>query len=123
MQNEQARPLRGSSIEEAAAARVFSNMTPGAYYVRAELDTLLGQARDVAKGARYYIENWECGENVAGGEKAFASACLGLIGFALDAIDAHLCAVNEQPEAERDYRIMEFTTAEKEAFQLVKDRR
>ena len=123
MQNEQARPLRGSSIEEAAAARIFSNMTPGAYCVRAELETLLGQARDVAKGASYYVENWECGESVTGGESTFAAACLGLIGFALDAIDAHLCAVNEQPEAERDYRKMKFTTTGKQAFQLVKDRR
>lgn len=122
MQNEQARPLRGSSIEEAAAARIFSNMTPGAYYVRAELETLLSQARDVAKGASHYVDNWVC-EGVTGGDSAFASACLGLIGFALDAIGAHLCAVNERPEAERDYRKMEFTTAGKEAFQLVKDRR
>ena len=97
-------------------------MTPGAYYVRAELETLLGQARDVAKGARFYIENFDCDE-IPGGKGAFAAACFGLIGFALDAIDAHLCAVNERPEAERDYRKMEFTTAEKETFQLVKDRR
>lgn len=122
MQNEQARPLRGSSIEEAAATKIFSHMTPGAFYVRAELETLLGQARDVAKGASHYVENWEC-EGVTGGDSAFAAACLGLIGFVLDAIDAHLCAVNEQPEAERDYRKMKFTTTEKQAFQLVKDRR
>lgn len=69
--------------------------------VKGEARTLLGYCTDVAKGACFYVENWPCDE-IAGGEKSFATACLGLIAFALDAVDAHYCALDEEHKLPRD---------------------
>ena len=70
--------------------------------VTGDASRLLQQCADVARGASYYVDNWNCGGSVPGGEQAFASACLGLIGFTLDAIDAHYCALDEEHKIPRD---------------------
>ena len=61
----------------------------------AEMRTLLQQCSDVAKGARFYVDNFgDCGD-VPGGKESFATACFGLIAFTLDAIDAHFCELED----------------------------
>ena len=61
---------------------------------------LIAQAADVAKGARFYIDNWGCDEVLP--RETFATACFGLIAFALDAVDVHYCALDEQHKLPRD---------------------
>ena len=69
---------------------------------------ILGQACTVARGARFYIENFDV-EDVPGGNLAFAAACFGLIGFALDAVNAHFVALDEQQEFPRWIERMELS--------------
>lgn len=69
-------------------------MRGGDCMVTTDARLLLSSCADVAKGARFYAENYSC-DDVAGGERQFAQACLTVIAFALDAIDAHFCALDE----------------------------
>ncbi len=87
---------KGDATRAAANVNGFSLCGSGDCMVTTDARTLLSQCADVAKGAHFYVDNWDCEGSVAGGEQAFASACLGLIGFALDAIDAHYCALDEE---------------------------
>ena len=93
---------KGDATRAAANVKGFSLLGSGDCMVTTDARTLLSQCADVAKGARFYVDNWDCEGSVAGGEQAFATACLGLIGFALDAIDAHYCALDEEHQLPRD---------------------
>lgn len=55
---------------------------------------LLGWACDVARGAQFYVQNFSCDDEHTN-TNDFAAACLGLIGFTLNALDAHFCALDE----------------------------
>ena len=79
---------------EAQGSKEALSLCAGDCSITADARTLLGQCAEVAKGARFYVDNFDC-EDVAGGKECFATACLGLIGFALDAIDAHYCSLDE----------------------------
>lgn len=75
--------------------------------MKADARMLLGWACDVAKGARYYTENFSC-PDVCGGSDHFACACLGLIGFCLEAVDIHFCALDELHEVPKRMNELEF---------------
>ena len=94
--------VRGLEAATAAGMNEPPRETGGYSMVTGDASRLLQQCADVARGASYYVDNWNCGGSVPGGEQAFASACLGLIGFTLDAIDAHYCALDEEHKTPRD---------------------
>jgi len=103
MRESYARELETKGDETRAAENVKGLSLCGGGECRVTNDalTLLSQCADVAKGARFYVDNWDCEGSVAGGEQAFATACLGLIGFTLDAISAHYCALDEEHKTPR----------------------
>lgn len=69
---------------------------------------LLSSCAEVAKGARFYAENYSC-DDVAGGERQFTQVCLTVIAFALDAIDEHFCALDVEHKLPRDNEKMTLT--------------
>ena len=85
---------KGDATRAAANVKGVSLCGGGDCMVTTDARLLLSSCADVAKGARFYTENYSC-DDVAGGERQFAHACLTVIAFALDAIDAHFCALDE----------------------------
>lgn len=66
---------------------------------------VLSDCADVAKGARFYAQNFDCND-LAGGAQQFSLACLGLIAFALHTLDAHFAELDENHRLPREVENM-----------------
>ena len=79
--------------------------------IKADARYLLGQCADLAKGARFYADNYQCDEfKNDDGQRIFLSACMGVLAFCLDVIDEHYSALDEagqyrKGEADCEFRL------------------